>query len=221
MPVTQTPRVGLNKWGAGTDPYTRAQHNADQDQLELLTAIDVQGTLAARPAAGTRGRYYFATDNGILYRDTGVAWVTLNPPASAIPFAATSAPTTMAAGDSAGIGADTTHFALADHRHGAVTLTGLGGVAKRADVLGGPLLEGTDDDFTYDGSGRLSTTTLKTQAGVRRADEAYTYDGSGRVSTITKRIYGDDGASVISTVTEVVTYDVTSGLMTHLERTLT
>jgi hypothetical protein len=38
-------------------------------------ALDGQGTLAARPAAGVQGRYYYATDVGFLYRDTGAAWV--------------------------------------------------------------------------------------------------------------------------------------------------
>lgn len=32
------------------------------------------GTFAARPAAGTAGRWYFATDTGTLYADTGAAW---------------------------------------------------------------------------------------------------------------------------------------------------
>src|SRR5262249_25559321 len=33
------------------------------------------GTNAALPAAATAGRAFFATDAGILYRDTGTAWV--------------------------------------------------------------------------------------------------------------------------------------------------
>lgn len=32
------------------------------------------GTFAARPAAGKDGRWYFATDTGVLYADTGAAW---------------------------------------------------------------------------------------------------------------------------------------------------
>lgn len=38
-------------------------------------AKDDQGALSARPAAGKRGRYYYATDQLRLYRDTGSAWV--------------------------------------------------------------------------------------------------------------------------------------------------
>ncbi|MBW2648962.1 MAG: hypothetical protein JRC53_03960 [Deltaproteobacteria bacterium] len=33
-----------------------------------------QGLVSARPAAGIDGRLYYATDEGILYRDTGAAW---------------------------------------------------------------------------------------------------------------------------------------------------
>lgn len=36
------------------------------------------GTLAARPAAATAGRMYYATDNGIAYLDDGAAWHALN-----------------------------------------------------------------------------------------------------------------------------------------------
>lgn len=83
MAVTLTARLGLNKWSAGTDPFTRVQTNADHDALELLSAIDQQGTLAARTAAGTRGRYYWSSDAIVaggtaggkrLYRDDGAAW---------------------------------------------------------------------------------------------------------------------------------------------------
>ncbi|HWP33197.1 MAG TPA: hypothetical protein VNL97_05565 [Solirubrobacterales bacterium] len=38
-------------------------------------AIDDQGALASRPAAGESGRYYYATDTAALYRDTGTGWV--------------------------------------------------------------------------------------------------------------------------------------------------
>lgn len=74
MTITATPRLGLNKWGAGTDPFTRAQNNADHDAVELLTAIDVQGIFSARPAPGVVGRYYFATDTVQLFREDGTTW---------------------------------------------------------------------------------------------------------------------------------------------------
>lgn len=39
-----------------------------------VTGLLQQGLIAARPAAGTIGKLYYATDEGILYRDTGAAW---------------------------------------------------------------------------------------------------------------------------------------------------
>lgn len=43
-------------------------------------AMDDQGLLDGRPAAGKRGRYWYATDTLALYRDNGTAWVQINAP---------------------------------------------------------------------------------------------------------------------------------------------
>lgn len=45
------------------------------------SAVNLAGTIAARPAAGTDGRTYYATDTGRLYRDNGSSWVhvSINP----------------------------------------------------------------------------------------------------------------------------------------------
>ena len=60
-----------------------AAHNArheDGGADELTAALDpraypmLSGTLAARPAAGTNGRFYWTTDEHILYRDNGTTW---------------------------------------------------------------------------------------------------------------------------------------------------
>lgn len=88
MAVTQTPRLGLTKWSAGSDPFARSQMNTDADALELLAAIDAQGTFAARPAAGVRGRYYWSTDKFRLYRDDGAAWQDSMDPAGALKMTA-------------------------------------------------------------------------------------------------------------------------------------
>jgi hypothetical protein len=42
------------------------------------------GLLAARPVAGTAGRYYFATDQLIYYADNGVSWTQLGPAVNAV-----------------------------------------------------------------------------------------------------------------------------------------
>jgi hypothetical protein len=43
-------------------------------------AVDAQGVLAARPAPGVRGRYYWATDHKVLLRDDGTAWTLVRAP---------------------------------------------------------------------------------------------------------------------------------------------
>ena len=71
-------------------PYPTGADAADvpawmEDQAVLLDDImawDVQGTLASRPAAGKRGRYYTSTDEvdgRVTYRDTGAAWDRITP----------------------------------------------------------------------------------------------------------------------------------------------
>lgn len=78
MTVTSSPRLAITRWSADADPLQRTQMDTSHANLDDLTAIDMQGTLAARPAASIRGRYYFATDAnsgaGGYYRDTGSAW---------------------------------------------------------------------------------------------------------------------------------------------------
>lgn len=80
MAITLGGRFGLTRWGAGTDPLRRAQLDANNALLESLAAIYGQGTIAARPAAGTAGRFWIAQGdptvaNGTLYYDNGTAWV--------------------------------------------------------------------------------------------------------------------------------------------------
>jgi microcystin-dependent protein len=69
------------------------------DRLDPIAAVFAAGAVGARPAAGTAGRFYFATDTSILYFDTGSAWVALNadpiPIGLVVPFAGTAAPSTQ------------------------------------------------------------------------------------------------------------------------------
>jgi hypothetical protein len=46
--------------------------------MAVLSTIFGRGTKASRPAAGTAGAHYFATDEGILYRDSGSAWAAVS-----------------------------------------------------------------------------------------------------------------------------------------------
>lgn len=74
MAETRTARAALPHYSAGGDSFSRADWNEAATQIDSLMAIDAFGTRAARPAAGTRGRYYHATDTKVIFRDTGTAW---------------------------------------------------------------------------------------------------------------------------------------------------
>lgn len=58
------------------DFVTMSAQAALANERVLGTQVIMTGTLAARPAAGSAGRLYFATDvnGGELQRDTGAAW---------------------------------------------------------------------------------------------------------------------------------------------------
>ena len=87
MAGTPTPRL-LLPLPAETDPadvpldlskLATALDSGGSGSIPGGVAYDNQGTFAQRPAAGVRGRYYFTTDNGVLYRDTGAAWIPIIP----------------------------------------------------------------------------------------------------------------------------------------------
>jgi len=48
-------------------------HHAKTGDNEVYGLIQT-GALADRPSAGVKDRYYYANDEGVLYRDTGTAW---------------------------------------------------------------------------------------------------------------------------------------------------
>lgn len=85
MPDTARARTGLQA-SLGTDDLRTVDNTMRTafDLLELIIALDSQGTLASRPSASKRGQYYWATDGGPLgtgwlYRDTGSAWKACSP----------------------------------------------------------------------------------------------------------------------------------------------
>ena len=68
--------------------------SADDTVQKALDTLDdhdhyVEGLFSNRPAAGIEGRWYYATDTGILYADNGIAWreVSANVAASAVSVA--------------------------------------------------------------------------------------------------------------------------------------
>lgn len=142
MTVTLSSRFGLNQWGAGSDSFTRVQRNSDNTQVEALGAIDMQGNLQDRPAAGKQGRWYWCEDTLDVYRDDGATWrliwpgpgtVALNKPGDTLssgvartwassdhnhglpPWATTSIAEVFG---TAGTGGVANSFARGDHRHG-------------------------------------------------------------------------------------------------------
>lgn len=75
MAETVTPRFGVRLWGAGTDTVSRTEFNQVFQNIEDRGALDSQGVYSARPTVGVRGRFYYATDRNVTYRDTGTAWM--------------------------------------------------------------------------------------------------------------------------------------------------
>lgn len=89
MTISVTPRLGVTRWSAGTDPFSRAQMDESHAALEALVAVARQGTFASRPAAGTGRALYFVREagnvnDGILFYDDGATWVALNRKATTV-----------------------------------------------------------------------------------------------------------------------------------------
>lgn len=86
MAVTKSDRVGLNKWGAGTDPFTRAQVNEDNERLDEV--IDAVFTTAERNALVAADKWHGrrilnSTTNQIeTWRQDTAAWVPASTPRS-------------------------------------------------------------------------------------------------------------------------------------------
>jgi len=64
---------GIGGVPGGATDHGQLTGLSDDDHLQYMTFG--AGLDAAKPAAGRTGRVYFATDTGILYRDTGAAWL--------------------------------------------------------------------------------------------------------------------------------------------------
>lgn len=80
MAVTTTTRMGLTRWGAAGDPFTRAHMDASHAALETSAGGFLSGTYAARPAAAAAyDRFFYlvtggGTNSGKLYFCDGAAW---------------------------------------------------------------------------------------------------------------------------------------------------
>lgn len=84
MAVTTTTRFGVTRWSANGDVFTRLQMDASHAAIENRGAIYLQGLLAARPVAGTVGRFYYATDTVSFSYDDGIAWRNISDPSTVL-----------------------------------------------------------------------------------------------------------------------------------------
>jgi hypothetical protein len=74
LPTLTTGGGGGSGAPANASYVTLAAENKLSQETALGAGVVMSGTLAARPAFGTAGRLYHATDAGLVYRDSGSAW---------------------------------------------------------------------------------------------------------------------------------------------------
>lgn len=200
MPITQTPRLGLNQWSSGSDPFTRAQFNVDNAALESLAAIFVQDVYANRPGAGVAGRFFWATDRKKLYYDDGAIWTeagslpsgtVLMTAAAAIPAgwlecngAAVSRATYAelwnalgAAGSVWGLGDGSTTFNVPDFRDRAPAGVGTTVAENEAELIGGH----THADAGHTHGNNLGVNANNFNTGDQSADHNHGNTGAGGV----------------------------------------
>jgi hypothetical protein len=84
MAETTSPRFGFNRWSADADTVSRAEVDGNFGQTEAKGMVFAEGTRAARPASGVKGRIYTvigdpsAALNGLQYYDDGTQWWALD-----------------------------------------------------------------------------------------------------------------------------------------------
>lgn len=81
MPGTPatSPRLAIPRFANSDAADFSSDVNSVVDQIDDVAARISSGTFAARPAAGIADQLYFATDRGVLYRDSGSAWSQVDP----------------------------------------------------------------------------------------------------------------------------------------------
>ncbi|MCU1588789.1 MAG: hypothetical protein JWP11_45 [Frankiales bacterium] len=86
MSITQTPRFGIDRAGAGTDPFGRGQLLDFIDNVESTAARSLHGAIGDRPAAAAAevDTFFTVTDAagggvvGTVYYCTGATWLQVN-----------------------------------------------------------------------------------------------------------------------------------------------
>jgi microcystin-dependent protein len=89
MAESDTTRLVVHRWSADTDSFSRAELDTSLANIEARAAVFLEGTRAARPAAGITGRFYTvkgdatAALNGNQYYDNGTVWTPVGVPTGA------------------------------------------------------------------------------------------------------------------------------------------
>lgn len=84
MAETNSPRLGLRRWSADTDTWSRAEFDANNAAREALVAIYAQTTGAVPPPASVPGRLIATAADGSVYYDSGTKLVTVHREAEAV-----------------------------------------------------------------------------------------------------------------------------------------
>lgn len=74
MAVTTSTRLGLTRWSAASDAFSRTQLDADHSTLDDHVAMFIQVAFASMGAASPGGRFCFTTDTHRLYYSDGSTW---------------------------------------------------------------------------------------------------------------------------------------------------
>lgn len=77
MAETTTSRLGIHRWSADSDTFSRVELDDSFAALEEYCAVDIQDSTDNRPVPGMRGRYFYDTVTGEVSRDTGTEWVSI------------------------------------------------------------------------------------------------------------------------------------------------
>jgi hypothetical protein len=80
--IYELPTIDSGGGGGGSGAPSNATYvtttaNSSLSAEALLSAVIGSGLDASKPAAGTAGRLYYATDDEVFYRDNGATWVPL------------------------------------------------------------------------------------------------------------------------------------------------
>ena len=191
---------------AGT-PTTLAGYGITNGVVNLGTSPSLQsGTLAGRPAAGTAGALYVATDTQTLYRDSGTSWVVIG---DAPLYLYNENPVSPAANTTTGNNAislgsglsSTQNFGLAMGNQAAVR--NYGGVAKASGdfatvgdaqtetyVLRGITTNNTQTQIYLDGSGSQMVLTNNSTWTFRVLITAHRTDAIDRAGWIVEGVIG-------------------------------